>query len=75
MGKMKKDLILWCVTRTDPATGQFEITDIKTKKADVVSNAVETTWLTRYPYSTHIVLDRGTEFMPEFTEMIASDYG
>jgi transposase InsO family protein len=40
-----------------------------------VSNVVETTWLTRYPYPTQVVLDRGTEFMAELTEMIASDYG
>ena len=74
-GKKKKDLTLWCVTMIDPATGWFEITEIKTKRADVVSNVVETTWLTRYPYPTQVVLDRGTEFMAEFTEMIASDYG
>ena len=59
----------------DPATDWFEITEIKTKRADIVSNVVETTWLTRYPYPTQVVLDRGTEFMAESTEMIASDYG
>ena len=42
-GKKKKDLTLWCVTMIDPATGWFEITEIKTKRADVVSNVVETT--------------------------------
>eukprot|EP00957_Ditylum_brightwellii_P163375 12439110-Ditylum_brightwellii.AAC.1 len=59
----------------DPATGWFDITEIKTKRADTVSNVVETTWITRYPYPTQVVLDRVTEFMAEFTEMIASDYG
>eukprot|EP00957_Ditylum_brightwellii_P135759 10353613-Ditylum_brightwellii.AAC.1 len=59
----------------DPATGWFDITEIKTKRANTVSNIVETTWLTRYPYPTQVVLDRGTEFMAEFTQMIASDYG
>eukprot|EP00957_Ditylum_brightwellii_P009251 700041-Ditylum_brightwellii.AAC.1 len=59
----------------DPATEWFEITEIKTKRAEVVSNVVETTWLTRYPYTTQVVLDRGTEFMAEFTKMTASDYG
>eukprot|EP00957_Ditylum_brightwellii_P179953 13708115-Ditylum_brightwellii.AAC.1 len=59
----------------DPASGWFEIAEIKTKRADVVSNAVETSWLTRYPHLTQVVLYRGTEFMAEFTEIIASDYG
>eukprot|EP00957_Ditylum_brightwellii_P179848 13700672-Ditylum_brightwellii.AAC.1 len=59
----------------DPVTDWSDITEIKTKKVDVVSNVVETTWLTRYPYPTQVVLDRGTEFMAEFNEMIASDYG
>eukprot|EP00957_Ditylum_brightwellii_P182922 13933793-Ditylum_brightwellii.AAC.1 len=48
---------------------------MKSKRADVVSNVVETTWLTRYPHPTKVVLDRGTEIMTEFTDMIASDYG
>eukprot|EP00957_Ditylum_brightwellii_P009936 749425-Ditylum_brightwellii.AAC.1 len=59
----------------DPATGWFEITEINTKRADVVSNVVETTLLTRYLYPTQVVLDRGTEIMAEFTGMITSDYG
>eukprot|EP00957_Ditylum_brightwellii_P038669 2923143-Ditylum_brightwellii.AAC.1 len=59
----------------DPATGWFDITEIKTKKADVVSSVVETAWLTRYPYPNQVVLVRGTEFMAEFTEMKSSDYG
>eukprot|EP00957_Ditylum_brightwellii_P112162 8551705-Ditylum_brightwellii.AAC.1 len=59
----------------DPATGWCEIIEIKTKRADILSNVVETTWLTRYPYPTQVVLGRGTEFMVEITEMIASDYG
>ena len=59
----------------DPATGWFEIKEIKTKRADVIANIVETTWLTRYPWPTQIVLDRGKEFMAEFTTMIINDYG
>eukprot|EP00957_Ditylum_brightwellii_P019570 1475926-Ditylum_brightwellii.AAC.1 len=42
---------------------------------DLVSNVLETTWPIRYPYPTQVVLDRGTEFMAEFTEMISSDHG
>eukprot|EP00957_Ditylum_brightwellii_P164525 12526209-Ditylum_brightwellii.AAC.1 len=44
-------------------------------RADVVSNVVETIWLTTYPYPTQVVLDIGAEFMAQFTEIIASDYG
>eukprot|EP00957_Ditylum_brightwellii_P136450 10406351-Ditylum_brightwellii.AAC.1 len=59
----------------DPTTGWFEIAEIKTKRANRVSSVMETTWLTRYPYTTQVMLDRGTEVMAEFTEMIATDYG
>eukprot|EP00957_Ditylum_brightwellii_P059030 4477261-Ditylum_brightwellii.AAC.1 len=52
----------------DPATGWFEIKKIKTKRADAVSNVVEAIWLTRYPYLTQVVLERGTEFMAEVEE-------
>jgi transposase InsO family protein len=59
----------------DPVTGWFEMSELKTKSADVVANLVETTWLTRYPWPTQIILDRGTEFMAEFARMIVEDYG
>ena len=47
----------------------------KTKRADVVSNVIEKTWLTRYPRPSVITLDRGKEFMAEVTKMIKNDYG
>ena len=59
----------------DPATGWFEVVEIPKKSADVVSNAVELTWLTRYPRPSEITMDRGTEFMAEFTAMIKNGYG
>ena len=74
-GQKKKDLVLWCVTMIDPTTNWFELTEVKTKRADVIANTVETTWLNRYPWPTQIILDRGTEFMAEFTEMVKNDYG
>ena len=58
----------------DPATGWFEIKDIKSKRADIIANVVEKTWLTRYPWPTQVVYDRGNEFMAEFSAMI-KDYG
>jgi len=73
--KGKTTLSLWCVTMIDPATGWFEMKEIKTKSADVVSNVVDQTWLTRYPYPTILTYDRGPEFMAEFAKMITEDYG
>ena len=73
--KRKKDLELWAITMIDPATGWFEIVEVPgTKRADVVANLVEQTWLSRYPWPQQVVLDRGTEFMAEFAEMIVKEY-
>jgi hypothetical protein len=64
-----------CVTMIDPATGWFELKLVKEKDAMEVANAVETTWLTRYPWPQEIVYDRGSEFMGDFANMIINDYG
>jgi transposase InsO family protein len=32
-------------------------------------------WFTRYPWPSQVVLDRGTEFMAEFTHMLKAKYG
>ena len=69
------ELSLWAVTMIDPATGWFEIKQVDNKESHTVSEAVEQTWLTRYPWPTNIILDRGTEFMGEFKRMIKEDYG
>ena len=71
----KKALTLQCVTMIDPATGWFEIAAIPNKQADTVANAVETTWLTRYPWPKKIIYDKGKEFMAEFASMVKNDYG
>ena len=71
----KKDLTLWCVTMIDPATGWFEMRTIPDKRADTIANLVEQTWLTRYPWPTQIIFDRGSEFMAEFAQMVTEDYG
>ena len=67
--------MLWAVTMIDPATGWFEIKQLKAKSADVVANEIEKTWLTRYPWPTQVIMDRGSEFMAEFTKMLKDDYG
>eukprot|EP00957_Ditylum_brightwellii_P106595 8132132-Ditylum_brightwellii.AAC.1 len=48
--------------------------EIKTKCADIIANAIKQTWFNRYPCPTKVVLDRATEFMAEFMEMIQRDY-
>ena len=44
----KKPIELWALTMIDPATGWFEIVEIKIKRADVIANLVEQKWLVRY---------------------------
>ena len=58
----------------DLATGWFKMNNIPTKRADIISNVIEHTWLTRYPWPTQIIVDRGKEFMKEFISMIKNDY-
>ena len=65
---------LWALTMIDPATGWFDITSIKTKSAEVIANKLEQTWLSKYPWSTKIILDQGTEFTKEVIEMIEKEY-
>jgi hypothetical protein len=59
----------------DPATGWFEMEQISNKTAAEVADICETTWFTRHPLPQRITLDRGTEFMAEFTKMVKNDYG
>ena len=59
----------------DPATGWFELCTIEDKRADTIANLVEQTWLSRYPWPTKVIFDRGSEFMAEFADMVTEDYG
>ena len=48
----------------------------KNKTAEEVSNNLEMTWLSRYPWPQIIQMDRGTEFTADFfKEMVKKDYG
>ena len=58
-----------------PATGWFEICEIKTKSADEIANHVETTWLSRYPWPSVVQCDHGSEFKKETKAMFQDDYG
>ena len=72
-GIKKSELTLWCVTMIDPATGWFRMAKIKTKRSDAMANVIESTWLNIYPWPTEVILDRGREFMAEFSNMIQRD--
>ena len=73
--KRKKALTLWALTMIDPATGWFEMREISTKSADIIANELEMAWLSRYPWPTQMIFDRGNEFKAEVAEMITKDYG
>ena len=47
----------------DPATGWLEIVEIDTKSADKIINIVDQAWLSRYPWPTKVISDRGGEFI------------
>jgi hypothetical protein len=44
------------------------------KTAAEVADIAERTWFTRYPLPQRIVLDRGTEFIAKFGQMVRNDY-
>ena len=75
IGKDEEETTLHCMTMIDPATGWFEIVEIPCKQADYIVNYLELTWLTRYPWPTEIVMDRGSEFAAEVKEAIKDEYG
>ena len=43
--------------------------------ADVIANTLEQAWLSRHPWPTELVADRGREFMNEVPDMLRDDYG
>ncbi len=59
----------------DPVTGWFEMTEIANKTAAEVADIAEKMWFTRYPLPQRITLDRGTECLAEFAQMVRNDYG
>ena len=76
-GNEKKGTLvkLHCLTMIDPATGWFEIVEIPNKRADFIANLLEMNWLTRYPWPTEIVMDRGKEFAAEVSKTLRDEYG
>ena len=74
--KGKPPLECKCVTMIDPASGWFEIHQYDDKKSITIANIVEQEWFSRYPWPTHVIFDRGSEFIGnEFQQMLINDYG
>lgn len=74
-GKMKpKDFERHFLTMIDPATSWIEIAPITNKEPFTIAQTAESIWLTRYPWPTELIYDRGKEFMGEFKRMIHEDY-
>ncbi|MGL5934772.1 MAG: hypothetical protein ACRCZI_04020, partial [Cetobacterium sp.] len=59
----------------DPATGWFEIAELKRGRADYTADLLERVWLNRYPRPTEVICDRGKEFMAEVIDTLKNDYG
>ena len=72
--KKHTEINLHAGTMIDPATGWFEIKQIPNKEAHTIAEAAEQTWFSRYPWPTEVILERGKEFMGEFTRMLKEDY-
>ena len=53
----------------------MEIRAVRSARADYVVQQVELGWLIRYPLPETVILDRGNEFLAEFTTMVEKDYG
>jgi hypothetical protein len=67
--------MLHALTMIDPATGWFEIAEIDIKQANEIINRLEFSWLTRYPWPTEIIMDRGREFAAEVCDALKNEYG
>jgi len=59
----------------DPATSWFEIRPLKDSKSETAAKELENCWLTRYPWPTTMITDRGSEFKKDFIRMVENDYG
>ena len=70
----EEPLKLWALTMIDPATNWFEMVPINAKDSMEIAIKVENTWLSRYPWPTQLICDRGTEFMNDFAKMLEVDY-
>ena len=59
----------------DPATGWFEIAEVRNARADYIANVLETTWLSRYPWPTEMRMDKGNEFAGKVSAALKEQCG
>ena len=70
-----KILSLSCKTMIDPATGWFEIKEMKdTNNSADASCIFNNEWLSRYPRPKRVVMDNGSEFKRDFKPLLQT-YG
>ena len=43
-------------------------------QAHIITNQLEKTWLTKYPWPTQVILDQGLEFMAKVARILKHDY-
>jgi transposase InsO family protein len=65
---------LRALTMIDPATGWFEIKELKKPSAEACMEAFDDAWLARYPRPQYIGFDQGNEYKSVFAEM-CDNYG
>jgi RNase H-like domain found in reverse transcriptase/Integrase zinc binding domain len=73
--KHGKKLNLHALKRCDPATGWFEVAEIRNKTYEGTAKILDQTWFCRYPRPKRCISDNGNEFLgKEFQELLQS-YG
>ena len=68
----KKELL--ALTMIDPATGWFEIKELKNQSSEAAMEAFDDVWLSRYPRPQFIGIDNGKEYKHMFARLI-QNYG
>ena len=71
----ENDIYLQAITMIDSVIGWIETCSVPKVRAYPVGNQVDVAWLTRYPFSNKMIVDRGNEFLGELKTMMANDYG
>jgi transposase InsO family protein len=73
--KYEKELSIQAITMCDPATGWFEVAEIKDKISEGTAKIFDQTWFCHYPNPKRCISDNGNEFLgKEFQELLQS-YG
>ena len=70
-----KTLTLQAMTICNPATGWFEIKEIKNKKAATAAAVLNQTWFARYPRPKNCIFDNGLEFLGFEFQQLLNSYG